>query len=120
MRLGQIRRLHTWLNCTGYMLNDDPALKQSRTQVSPIIKSLVQSNEGFEDGLEIKTPFIENETLEQIEIRCYGHTVTSLVLGGYAPGNYMGTCRTCETTFIGDKRCRTCIPCAATAPINLS
>lgn len=102
------------------MINEDPILKQRRKQVTPVVDALVVEHEGFENASEIKTPFIENETLEQIEIGCYGHPITRLMLGGYAPGNYMGTCLSCKTTFIGDKRCRICIPCAATKPINLS
>lgn len=120
MRLGQIRRLQSWLRCSGYMISEDPALKQRRKEVAPIIDSLVKLHHGFENDSEIKTPFDENETLEQIETGCYGHPITRLVFGGYAPGNYMGTCRSCKTTFIGDKRCFTCIPCAAVKPINLS
>jgi Zn-finger protein len=33
-------------------------------------------------------------------------------IGGYAPGNYISTCTTCKTEFIGDKRAVQCEPCA--------
>lgn len=33
-------------------------------------------------------------------------------IGGYAPGNYMCNCSTCEKQFIGDKRAVQCEPCA--------
>jgi hypothetical protein len=34
---------------------------------------------------------------------------------GYAPGSYMVKCRTCDETFIGDKRAWSCEPCALAA-----
>lgn len=33
-------------------------------------------------------------------------------IGGYAPGNYVGTCTACKEEFIGDKRAVQCEPCA--------
>jgi hypothetical protein len=32
---------------------------------------------------------------------------------GYATGSYFGKCATCAAEFIGDKRARTCLACAA-------
>lgn len=34
-------------------------------------------------------------------------------LGGYAPGNYSGTCVICGGFITGDKRSTECLPCAA-------
>lgn len=33
-------------------------------------------------------------------------------IGGYAPGNYYGTCCICGQSFQGDKRAVICEPCA--------
>lgn len=33
-------------------------------------------------------------------------------VGGWAPGNYLGKCRSCEREFTGDKRAVECLPCA--------
>lgn len=33
-------------------------------------------------------------------------------IGGFAPGMYGNTCRTCGTEFMGDKYARQCEPCA--------
>jgi|GEM_PF-6134411 len=33
-------------------------------------------------------------------------------IGGYAPGNYLNTCRNCKESFMGDKRAIQCEPCA--------
>ena len=33
-------------------------------------------------------------------------------IGGFAPGNYHGKCRTCGSDFQGDKRASQCEPCA--------
>jgi lipoate synthase len=33
-------------------------------------------------------------------------------IGGFAPGNYSGTCVNCEEEFIGDKYARQCLFCA--------
>ena len=33
-------------------------------------------------------------------------------LGGWAPGNYDNQCCHCEMFFVGDKRAKSCAPCA--------
>ena len=41
------------------------------------------------------------------------HRDPSFPVGGYAPGNYMGKCLSCEGTFSNmDKRASQCFPCA--------
>lgn len=36
--------------------------------------------------------------------------------GWWAPGKYLGKCRACSSTFIGDKRAGVCADCAYAAP----
>jgi hypothetical protein len=39
----------------------------------------------------------------------------SLAPYGWAPGDYVGKCRTCGEAWEGDKRCMVCRPCAEAA-----
>jgi DnaJ-class molecular chaperone len=36
--------------------------------------------------------------------------------GGWAPGEYLNTCRDCDAVYIGDKRSWQCDPCANRQP----
>lgn len=38
---------------------------------------------------------------------------TKVIIGGYAPGDYMCRCLICGKEFIGDKRAYECIECVA-------
>jgi hypothetical protein len=40
------------------------------------------------------------------------YQVPNFRLGSYATGNYFGRCDICAEEFIGDKRARSCLPCA--------
>lgn len=117
MRLGQLRRLHHWLGLSNYLPGDEQLA--NRKKLLPVITDIINVHVEHPNETEI-TNRIEDKTIEQMEVDCFGHAITRLLLGGYAPGNYMGTCTTCEGRVMGDKRCRTCIDCAATRPINLS
>lgn len=39
-------------------------------------------------------------------------------IGAYAPGNYMGICANCQTTFTGDKLSKQCEPCAINSIVS--
>jgi hypothetical protein len=43
------------------------------------------------------------------------YQVPNFRLGNYATGNYFGKCDICAEEFIGDKRARSCLPCALKA-----
>jgi hypothetical protein len=43
------------------------------------------------------------------------YMVQNFRLGSYATGNYFGKCDICAEEFIGDKRARSCLPCALKA-----
>jgi hypothetical protein len=40
------------------------------------------------------------------------YQVPNFRLGNYATGNYFGKCDICAEEFTGDKRARSCLPCA--------
>lgn len=122
MRVGQIRRLHHWLDLA-YPLNEanKGEVREQQKRFKPIIAEIVVSAATFPEGFELQhIESIEGHTLEEIERMCFGYPITHLILRGFHPGKYMGTCRTCDTTFIGDKRCLVCIPCAGVRSISLS
>ena len=124
MRLGQIRRLDYWLEkCFFDGFKDTPeidARKEARKKWKPIIEQLLLNTTSLPDDSFLKTPAIQGRTLEQIEVECFGYECSFLLLRGYAPGSYMGTCYVCKETFGGDKRCIICVDCAAKQTLNLS
>ena len=136
MNNGHIRRLHFWLESTRTMpasVGEDTQKKLNRRHYLPLVQELIMQNVGHEDNVHIQLPttfngvtYGENDVdilqlaLNKIEQECFGCPITRLVLGGYYPGNYLSTCDYCDNQFIGQKRGRTCMPCASVKEIHLS
>lgn len=97
-----LRELKRWLEQSTFMRNE------------PHHKDRMHILERLQNGMgsvaaQVRAKLI---TVAELEIQAFGARLVELHARGWAPGAYLFTCKFCEQTKTGDKRCIRCLSCA--------